>query len=143
MVKGYAVIRKSWKKGDVVQLDLPMPVRRIVAINEIKDDINRVAIQRGPLVYCFEHADNGGKTMNIVIPDNASLKAEFKPEMLNGIVVISSDVPVVNISDNGLSVSPVVNNVLAIPFFSWANRGEGQMQVWMPRKITDVRLLSY
>jgi DUF1680 family protein len=143
MVKGYAVVRKTWKKGDVVQLDLPMPVRRIVAINEIKDDLNRAALQRGPLVYCFEHADNGGKTMNIVIPDNVSFKAEFKPEMLNGIVAISSEAPVIIISGNGLSVDQVVKNVVAIPFFSWANRGEGQMQVWMPRKITDVRLLSY
>jgi uncharacterized protein len=142
MVKGYAVIRKSWKKGDVIQLELPMPVRRIVAINEIKDDINRVALQRGPLVYCFEHADNDGKTMNIVIRDNAAFKTEFRPDMLNGIVAISSDAPVVNISDNGLSVKPVIKNVLAIPFFSWANRGEGQMQVWMPRKITDIRILS-
>jgi DUF1680 family protein len=142
IVKGYAVITKSWKKGDVVQLDLPMPVRRIVAIREIKDDINRVALQRGPLVYCFEHADNDGKTMNIVIPDNAAFKAEFKPDMLNGIVAISSNTPVVTVSENGLSVKPIIKNVVAIPFFSWANRGEGQMQIWMPRKITDVRLLS-
>jgi len=142
IVKGYAVITKSWKKGDVVQLDLPMPVRRIVAISEIKDDINRVALQRGPLVYCFEHADNDGKTMNIVIPDNAAFKAEFKPDMLNGIVAISSSVPVVTVSENGLSVKPIIKNVVAIPFFTWANRGEGQMQIWMPRKITDVRLLS-
>jgi DUF1680 family protein len=142
IVKGYAVITKSWKKGDVVQLDLPMPVRRIVAISEIKDDINRVALQRGPLVYCFEHADNDGKTMNIVIPDNAAFKAEFKPDMLNGIVVISSNAPVVTVSENGLSVKPIIKKVVAIPFFSWANRGEGQMQIWMPRKIADVRLLS-
>jgi len=142
IVKGYAVITKSWRKGDVVQLDLPMPVRRIVAISEIKDDINRVALQRGPLVYCFEHVDNDGKTMNIVIPDNAAFKAEFKPDMLNGIVAISSNAPVVIVSENGLSVKPIIKNVVAIPFFSWANRGEGQMQIWMPRKIADVRLLS-
>jgi DUF1680 family protein len=142
MVKGYAVIRKSWKKGDIILVNLPMPVRRIVAVSEIKDDINRVALQRGPLVYCFEHADNDGKAMNIVIPDNALFKTEFKPGLLNGVVVISSESPVVIISDDGLSVKPAVRNVLAIPFFSWANRGEGQMQIWMPRKITDLRLLS-
>jgi DUF1680 family protein len=142
MVKGYAVITKSWKKGDVVLLDLPMPVRRIVAISEIKDDINRVALQRGPLVYCFEHVDNDGKTMNIVVPDNAAFKAEFKPDMLNGIVAISFNAPVVAVSENGLSVKPIIKNVVAIPFFSWANRGVGQMQIWMPRKIKDIRLLS-
>ena len=56
--KGYAVIRKKWKKGDVIVLNLPMPVRKVVAIKEVKDDRNRVALQRGPLVYCFEHVDN-------------------------------------------------------------------------------------
>ena len=65
MVKGYAVIRKIWRKGDIVLLNLPMPVRRIVAIDKVTEDQNRVALQRGPLVYCFEHADNDGKAMNI------------------------------------------------------------------------------
>jgi DUF1680 family protein len=142
VVNGYAVIRKLWKKGDVVLLDLPMPVQKIVAINEVKDNRNRVALQRGPLVYCFEHPDNNGKAMNIVIPDNTSFTAEFKPDLLGGVVELSSDAIVVNISGNGLSATTEKKKVSAIPFFSWANRGEGQMQVWMPRKIADIRLLS-
>jgi len=136
------VIRKQWKKGDVVLLNLPMPVRKIVAINEVKDNRNRVALQRGPLVYCFEHPDNDGKAMNIVIPDNTSFTAEFRPGMLGGIVEISSEALSVNISDDGLSAATIKKRVSAIPYFSWANRGEGQMQVWMPRKIKDIRLLS-
>ena len=142
VVNGYAVIRKQWKKGDVVLLNLPMPVQKIVAINEVKDNRNRVALQRGPLVYCFEHPDNNGKAMNIVIPDNTSFTAEFKPDLLSGVVELSSDAIVVNISGNGLSATTEKKRVSAIPFFSWANRGEGQMQVWMPRKISDIRLLS-
>ncbi len=62
-----------------------MPVRRIVAIELVKDDQNRVALQRGPLVYCFEHVDNEGKAMNFVIPDKDIFKAEFKSDQLNGI----------------------------------------------------------
>jgi len=142
VVNGYAVIRKLWKKGDVVVLNLPMPVQKIVAISEVKDNRGRVALQRGPLVYCFEHPDNNGKAMNIIIPDNTSFTAEFKPDLLSGVVEVSLDAIVVNISDNGLSATSIKKRVSAIPFFSWANRGEGQMQVWMPRKITDVRLLS-
>jgi hypothetical protein len=142
VVNGYAVIRKLWKKGDVVLLDLPMPVQKIVAINEVNDNRNRVALQRGPLVYCFEHPDNNGKAMNIVIPDNTSFTAEFKPDLLSGVVELSSDAIIVNISGNGLSATTEKKRVSAIPFFSWANRGEGQMQVWMPRKIADIRLLS-
>ncbi len=142
IVKGYAVIHKNWKKGDVVEIDLPMPVRRIVAIDKVKENQNRVALQRGPLVYCVEHADNDGKAMNIVIPDQAVFKTEFKSELLNGIVVIQTQATIARISADGASVGTVNQTVTAIPFYSWANRGTGQMQVWIPRKITDVRLLS-
>jgi DUF1680 family protein len=142
IVNGYAVINKTWKKGDVVVLNLPMPVRRIVAVDMVKDDRNRVALQRGPLVYCFEHFDNEGKVMNIVIPDNTAFTSEFKPELLNGIVVLETLAPVASISEDGLGISCANRKITAIPFFSWANRGEGQMQVWMPRKIKDLRILS-
>ncbi|MEI6140975.1 MAG: beta-L-arabinofuranosidase domain-containing protein [Mariniphaga sp.] len=142
MVNGYAVINKTWKKGDLVVLNLPMPVRKIVAIDMVKDNLNRVALQRGPLVYCFEHMDNAGKSMNILIPDNVTFTSEFKPELLNGIVVLQADAPVATISDDNLNISSVIRKITAIPFFSWANRGEGQMQVWMPRMIKDIRLLS-
>lgn len=142
IVKGYAVIHKNWKKGDVVELNLPMPVRRIVAIDKLKENQNRVALQRGPLVYCVEHADNDGKAMNVVIPDQAVFKTEFKPELLNGIVVIQTEATIARISADAASVGTVNQTVTAIPYYSWANRGNGQMQVWIPRKITDVRLLS-
>ena len=142
MENGYAVLNKKWKKGDVVVLNLPMPVRKIIAIDKVKDNLNRVALQRGPLVYCFEHVDNAGKAMNILIPDNVTFTAEFKPELLNGIVVLQADAPVATISDDNLNISSVIQKITAIPFFTWANRGEGQMQVWMPRKIKDIRLSS-
>ena len=142
MVNGYAVVKKIWKKGDVVILDLPMPVRRIVAIEDIKENRNRVALQRGPLVYCFEHVDNGSKAMNILIPDNTIFKAEFKPELMNGLVVLQADAPVATVSGDGLNISSVIKTVTAIPYFSWANRGKGQMQVWLPKKMTDVRIYS-
>jgi uncharacterized protein len=140
MVNGYAVIRKTWKKGDEVLLNMPMPVRRIVAIDEIKDDRDRVAIQRGPLVYCFEHADNDGKTMNIVIPDNISFTSEFKPQLLNGVVVVQAEAPVATISADGLNISTVNKKITAIPYYSWANRGLGEMRIWVPRKILDVKI---
>ncbi len=143
MLNGYAVIKKSWKKGDVVELNMPMPVRRIVAIQEVKDDRNRVALQRGPLVYCFEHTDNGGKAMNIMVPDDVAFKAEYRPGLLNGVVALEGQSPVAAISDDGLTIKTESRKITAIPFFSWANRGEGQMQVWVPRKVNDLRLLSF
>jgi len=142
MVNGYAVIKKTWKKGDVVLLNLSMPVRRIVAIDELKENRDRVALQRGPLVYCFEHADNGGKAMNILIPDNITFNAGYKPDLLNGIVVLQAEAPVATVSADGLNISSANRKITAIPYYAWANRGKGQMQVWVPKKITDVRLFS-
>jgi DUF1680 family protein len=137
---GYAVIKKKWNKGDRVELNLPMPVRRIIAIDEVKEDRHRVALQRGPLVYCFEHVDNEGKAFNFVIPDNISFTTEFKPDLLNGIIVLHAEAHVATVLDDGINITTVKRTITAIPYYSWANRGEGQMQVWVPRKITDVRL---
>jgi DUF1680 family protein len=142
MENGYAVINKNWKKGDVVKLNLPMPVRRIVAIENVKDNQNRVALQRGPLVYCFEHSDNDGKVMDIVLPDKAIFKTAFDATLLNGIVSIQTQAPVAKISAGGLTVNSVDRKITAIPYYTWANRGKGQMQVWVPRKITNVSLSS-
>ena len=142
MVNGYAVVKRAWKKGDLVELNLPMPVRRIVAIDNLVANRNRVALQRGPLVYCFEHADNGGKALNIIIPDKVNFSAAYKPDLLNGIVVLEAQATVATVSEDGASISSGNRKVVAIPFYSWANRGQGQMQVWMPRRINDLRLLS-
>ncbi len=138
--KGYAVINRTWKKGDQLKLCLPMPVRRIAARDEVVENRNRVAFQRGPLVYCFEYPDNIGQVFNIVVPDGLSFAAEFKPEMLNGVVVIRAEAPVVTVAGDGLSVSTATRMILGIPYFAWANRGEGPMQVWMPFRISECKL---
>jgi len=142
MENGYAVLNKNWEKGDVVELNLPMPVRRIVAIENVKDDQNRVALQRGPLVYCFEHPDNDGKVMDIVLPDKAIFKTAFNATLLDGIVSIQTQAPVAKISEGGLTINSVNRKITAIPFYSWANRGKGEMQIWVPRKITNITLSS-
>lgn len=118
-----------------------MPVRRIMAIEKVKENRNSVALQRGPLVYCFEHPDNGAQNMNIVLSDHVKLKAEFNPALLNGVVVLKGNAPVLSVSDDGLKVSTEEKPVIAIPYYSWANRGAGTMKVWIPRKIADVQIL--
>ena len=142
MENGYAVIDRQWKEGDVLQLSLPMEVREVVAIDSIKDDRNRLALQRGPLVYCVEHADNEGKAMNFIIPDNTSFTTEKQDDLLNGIVTISAIVPVAIPNTEGTAIVTEDRKVTAIPYYAWANRGAGQMQVWLPRKVTDVKLGS-
>ena len=101
----------------------------------------RSALQRGPLVYCFEHPDNDGKAMNFLIPDDISFNTEFKPDLLNGVMVVQAEAPVAVVSADG-NVSTVKRKVTAIPYYSWANRGKGQMQVWVPRKVTGIKLFS-
>ncbi len=98
MKGGYAVIEKEWKKGDVVALNLPMPVRRIAAIDSVKENRNRVALQRGPLVYCLEHVDNGGKAMNLIVPDQVKFTSTYNPDLLQGVVTIQAEAPVVVVS---------------------------------------------
>ena len=139
---GYAVINRDWKKGDVVQLNLPMEVKKVISIDSIKDNRNRVALQRGPIIYCVEHADNNGKAMNIIIPDIAVFIAEKKDDLLNGIVTLAAEVPVAEPSPDGTSIITQKRKVTAIPYYSWNNRGPGQMQVWLPRKVTDIKIVS-
>lgn len=141
VVNGYALINRTWKKGDLVSLSLPMPVRRVMAIEKVKEDKNSVALQRGPLVYCFEHPDNGAQNMNIVLSDQVKLNAEFNPSLLNGVVVLKGNAPVVSVSPDGLNVSTETKPVIAIPYYSWANRGEGPMKVWVPRHVADVKII--
>jgi uncharacterized protein len=131
---GYAVIDREWKKDDVVMLKLPMDVKRIVASDSVKENIGRVALERGPLVYCIEHPDNGGKAMNIILPDNAESSTQYEANVLGGVVTIQCEASVIQLSSDGSSVSTVKEKITAIPYFTWANRGEGQMQVWIPRK---------
>lgn len=140
IVNGYATINKTWKKNDKVEVDLPMEVRRVVANEKLKEDIGKVALQRGPLMYCAEWKDNNGKASNIILPDNAVFTTEFKPELLNGVTVLKSEVPAVII--NGNDISTVKQSFIAIPYYSWANRGKGEMMVWFPTAVKEVDLLA-
>jgi len=140
MEKGYAVIEREWKKGDLLLLDFPMDVRQVLADESVNADIDRVALQRGPLVYCVEGADNNGRAWNILMPDNASFICSFEKDLLNGVVSVRTQVPVLTISPDGLSVSSANQSILAIPYYAWCNRSPGPMQVWLPRKIKSIKL---
>lgn len=140
MVNGYAVIDREWKKGDVITLDLPMDIQRVVATDKITADQDRVALERGPLVYCLEQTDNNNNVFNIFLPDDAKVEAVPKESLLGGVVVLNATGSVVEASADGLSVSSKAKPVTAVPYFTWANRGNGQMQVWIPRKVTSVSI---
>lgn len=140
MDKGYAVIDREWKKGDKVELNLPMEVKRVKARTELKQDEDRVALQRGPIVYCVEGADNNNKAWNMFMPDKPNFQTSFQKDLLGGVMTIQFQAPTVQLSTDGKSVSTEVKTVTAIPYFSWCNRGQNQMQVWLPQKIKDIKI---
>jgi DUF1680 family protein len=134
MDKGYARVKRGWKKGDVIELNLPMPVRRVVAHAAVKDDADKVALQRGPIVFCAEGQDNGGRALNLMLLDDAKISAEFRPDLLKGVVVLKGKALAAMKSAEGKIVSTKEQDLLAIPYYAWANRDASEMEVWFPRK---------
>ena len=131
--KGYVAIDRSWKAGDIVELNLPMPVRRVVAHQNVEADRDRVALQRGPIVYAAEWTDNpGGKVRNLVLPDANTLTSEFRADMLNGVSVIKGRALGLKLDEKGAVVKSEQPLVM-IPYATWANRGRGEMSVWLAR----------
>jgi DUF1680 family protein len=131
--KGFARITRNWKKGDVVELVLPMPARRVIAAEAAKDDAGKAALVRGPLVYCAEWPDNGGRVLNLILADDRPLRVEFRPDLLNGVAVITGNATAVATGPDGRA-SAKEQPFLAIPYYAWAHRGPGEMAVWLPRK---------
>jgi hypothetical protein len=135
--KGFARITRRWRKGDVVELRLPMPVRRVLAHEKVLDDQGRVALERGPIVYCAEGVDNpDGHVLNLVLPDDSRLSAEYRADMLNGIAVIRGKAHVVKRRLDGTpELLDEAVDLTAIPYYAWCHRGRSQMAVWLAREI--------
>lgn len=137
---GYLVVEREWKKGDWLELTLPMEVKLIESRPELKQDQQRVAIQRGPLVYCVEGADNNGKAWNIIIPGGTKFETIDYKVLDEPVKAITAEVPVVTVGDDGQSLRTEKKKIIAIPYYTWANRGKNEMQVWLPVRINDVKL---
>jgi len=123
--KGYAVIERQWMQGDVVELNLPMPVRRVAANEKVKADENKVALMRGPIVYCAEGVDNGGRVLDLSIPDESKFQAEYENDLLGGVTLLTG---------KAMDQSGRQQALTAIPYYAWAHRGNGEMAVWLLRK---------
>jgi DUF1680 family protein len=113
-----AGVERQWRRGDLVVLDMPMPVRRVLANEKVAEDAGKSAIQRGPILYALEGVDNGGSLKDLKLPLDATLTSTFKPDLLGGVPVVTGKV-----SDR---------TVTAIPYYAWNNRGKGEMEVWVP-----------
>lgn len=117
--KGYAVIVRTWRPGDTVELDLSMPVRRVLAHEGVESARGRFALERGPLVYCAEAVDNGGRARTLALALDEELVAEHRPDLLGGVTVIRT------------ADSRGKNGFTAVPYYAWSNRGDGEMCVWL------------
>lgn len=114
--KGFFRINRSWKEGDSVQLTLPMPVRRVLANEKVANTRERVAVERGPLVYCAEGVDNGGHALDLALADDTPLTPKREKGLLGGVTLLCG------------------NSLTLIPYYAWSHRGEGEMALWLQRK---------
>jgi hypothetical protein len=132
MEAGYAVLDRQWQTGDRVELALPMPVRRVLASELVEPDRGRVALQRGPLVYCVEGADHDGKVLDLWIPDDAVFQLEHRSNLLGGVTVLQGDGQIAFRGEDG-EVHSRPRRVTMIPYDAWCHRGPNEMAVWLPR----------
>ncbi|MBY0013925.1 glycoside hydrolase family 127 protein [Paenibacillus typhae] len=135
--QGYAVIRRVWNAGDVIGLNLPMQASRIYANPKLRADAGQTAIQRGPLVYCLEEADNGATLSSLSLNGAGAFSESFDASLLGGAVIVKTrGFRVDEASWNGelygstkAETKPV--EITAIPYYLWGNRGSGEMKVWI------------
>jgi DUF1680 family protein len=142
MTDGYAVISRKWKQGDKITIEFPMPVRKVVADERVRDDADRIAFQRGPVIYCAEWPDNnGGNVLNLMVKKDAAFTTEFVPSLLEGTQVIKTTGFQTKRSLTGGIEMLVEEPLTFIPYALWNNRGPGQMKVWMPVTAQNTRPL--
>ncbi len=113
---GYLSITRKWAKGDKISIDLPMEVKKVACNPVVTENADHLALEYGPLVYCAEEIDNA-ENLNWIVGENTSTEVSYRTDLLGGINVIKTD-----------------NNLMLIPYYSWANRGVGKMKVWFGEK---------
>lgn len=121
---GYAVLDRAWKKGDRITYELPLEIRQLQSRPEVLANSDRIAIQRGPLVYCVEGADNEGKVLQLALGSNPNFTTKdyrILDENVQAIEFQAID-------------GQTPKTVTAIPYYTWANRGQNEMMVWIPKK---------
>ena len=137
---GYEVIETDWKKGDVLEFEYPMEIRQMVAKPEVKVDNSRIALQRGPLVYCVEGADNKEGVWNLIVPANTGFKSIDYKILDEPVIALQTELPSAMANENGDGVKIEKRKITAIPYYCWANRGANDMQVWLPTKIKEIKI---
>ena len=125
--RGYAVIGRAWRKGDTIEISLPMPVRTVRGNWFVSSTQNRIAFERGPVVYCVENLQSNGLLDELAVPSSATVVPDYRGDLLGGVTVLDID-------GVALPAEPKTTRVTAIPYFAWNNRGLAPMTVWFKRK---------
>lgn len=120
---GFALLERTWKKGDKISVIFPLDIKEIIAREEVKSDSGRIAFSRGPVIFCVEETDNG-KVRNISVDKEPDPSFEFRSDLLAGVGTISF---------KGFDSAGKEKKYFAIPYFAWANRGKGEMIVWLKK----------
>jgi DUF1680 family protein len=139
-VRGYARIHRLWNSGDFVELNMPMPVRAVRAHPSVLADAGKIALVRGPIVYCLESADNGDQVRSFAVRPQGAFSTQHRQELLGGITVVKGNAWALEPQrwNNSLyraatDVSaPRETEFTAIPYYANANRGPVHMTVWVP-----------
>jgi DUF1680 family protein len=130
---GYDVISRKWKKGDKVEIEFPMPVRTVTADARVTADTGKIAIQRGPVIYCAEWPDNNnGNVLDLALNREAQFSEAYVGDLLGGTEVIKTQGHQVRRTPDGKTEILPNETVTFIPYALWNNRGPGQMRVWIP-----------
>lgn len=123
---GYAEVKRKWAKGDKIEINLPMEIRKVVADNRIENNIGKIAIERGPLVYCTEGIDNNESVLDFEMNENTKFESKFNNDMLGGVAVLSGEANKIDKKGNRIPAK-----LTLVPYYSWCNRGANEMAVWL------------
>ena len=135
--RGYLKLTRVWAKGDTVDLGLPMPAERLYAHPNVRQDQGRVALRRGPLVYCVEQQDIAGPVARMRLPAGAALTSDWQGAVLGGIIVVKAMAQTTDAANWGEALyrttppSRTNSPLTAVPYYIWCNRGPNPMQVWL------------
>lgn len=141
VANGFAEIERKFVKGDIVELNLPMEIRFVKASPKLESHAGKIAIQRGPLMYCIEAADNGGSASQFILDEDRPLKSSFQSEILGGVTVLTGEMPAVFVDPDRNSVTSGVKKLTAIPYYAWANRTPGELTLWFPSRVLHLDLI--
>ena len=135
---GYFCIDRRWKKGDKVEVHFDMEPRIVKANNKVEADRGRIAVERGPIVYCAEFPDNNFDIFSVFMNRNPKFEVVEKPDLLYGINQLKTGAQTLGYDDQGRLTTTDVSLTL-IPYYAWAHRGSGAMEVWLPQELSASR----